>query len=141
MFYGQHRHGIDEKGRLIFPSKYRDDLGDVFYITRGLDRFLLVYPQDEWNKLEESLKSLPMSKGSAIQRFFFSNTEKTSFDKQGRVLIPANLREYAGLDKDIVIAGVGNRIEIWDAPKYDDLNSVDAVDPDDIAAQMEVLNI
>ena len=141
MFYGQHRHGIDDKGRLIFPSKYRDDLGEFFYITRGLDRFLLVYPENEWKKLEEQLKSLPMSKGSEIQRFFFNNTEKVSFDKQGRVLIPSHLREYAELDRDTVIAGVSNRLEIWDAAKYDKVNNIDAIDPEDIAAQMEVLGI
>ena len=141
MFYGQHRHGIDDKGRLIFPSKYREELGEFFYITRGLDRFLLVYPENEWKKLEDQLKSLPMSKGGDIQRFFFHNTEKVSFDKQGRVVLPSHLREYAGIDKDIVIAGVSNRLEIWDAAKYDKVNNIDAINPDDIAAQMEVLGI
>lgn len=141
LFYGQHRHGIDAKGRIIFPAKYREELGEYFYITRGLDHFLLVYPENEWKILEDQLKSLPMSKGSEIQRFFFNNTEKASFDKQGRVLIPSHLRDYGNLTKDIVIAGVSNRLEIWDAAKFDEINDASSINPEDVAAQMELLGI
>ena len=141
MFYGQHRHGIDEKGRLIFPSKYRDDLGEFFYITRGTDRFLMVFTQDEWSKLEQKISSLPISTGGDIQRFFFNNTEKVSFDKQGRVLIPSHLRQYAELDKDVVISGSSTRIEIWNAEKYDKLHGINVDNSADMSAQMELLGI
>lgn len=141
MFYGQNRHTIDPKGRAIFPAKYREKLGDVFYITRGLQSCLFVYPKDAWLKFEEKLKSLPDSTGGAIQRYFFNNTEEVSFDKQGRVLIPSHLRDFAGLTKDIVIAGVSSKIEIWDAQKFDGLNTMDNMSPDEISAQMELLGL
>jgi protein mraZ len=141
VFYGQNRHTIDPKGRAIFPAKYREKLGDVFYITRGLQSCLFVYPRDEWLKFEEKLKALPDSTGGAIQRYFFNNTEEVSFDKQGRVLIPGHLRDFAGLSKDIVIAGVSSKIEIWDAQKFDELNTMDNMSPDEISAQMELLGL
>lgn len=141
VFYGQNRHTIDPKGRAIFPAKYREKLGDVFYITRGLQSCLFVYPKDAWLKFEEKLKSLPDSTGGAIQRYFFNNTEEVSFDKQGRVLIPSHLRDFAGLTKDIVIAGVSSKIEIWDAQKFDGLNTMDNMSPDEISAQMELLGL
>lgn len=141
MFYGQNRHGIDPKGRIIFPTKYREELGEVFYITRGLSRCLFVYPENEWKKLEDQLRALPMSSAGNIQRFFFNNTEKVSFDKQGRVLLASHLREYARLEKDVVIAGVSNRLEIWDAAEFDNMNSLDNMDVDEITAQMETLGL
>lgn len=141
MFYGQHRHGIDEKGRAIFPAKYRELLGEKFFITVSLDQCLQVFPENEWRQIEFKIKSLPISSGGEIQRFFFNNTEDASFDKQGRVLIPHNLRIYAGLKKDIVIAGVSNRLEIWDAEKYDSLNNVSVINAEDVAQQMRALGI
>lgn len=141
LFYGQNRHGIDPKGRIIFPTKYREELGEVFYITRGLAACLFVYPENEWKKLEDKLKELPMSSAGNIQRFFFNNTEKVSFDKQGRVLLASHLRDYAKLTKDIVIAGVSNRLEIWDADEFDNMNNMDNMNADEIIAQMETLGI
>ncbi|GGG10296.1 division/cell wall cluster transcriptional repressor MraZ [Paenibacillus abyssi] len=115
MFMGEHQHSIDEKGRIIIPAKFRDDLGSQFVVTRGLDNCLFVYPMSEWSILEQKLKSLPLMKSDAraFTRFFFSGATECELDKQGRVNLPGNLREYAKLDKDCIVLGVTNRVEIW----------------------------
>lgn len=141
MFYGQNRHAVDPKGRIIFPTRYREELGEYFYITRGLSNCLFVYPENEWIKLENQIRSLPMSKAGDIQRFFFHNTERVSCDKQGRVLLASHLKEYASIQKDVVIAGVSNRLEIWDADKFDEMNNSNNMNVDEITAQMEILGI
>lgn len=112
---GEYRHTIDEKGRIIIPAKFRDGLGDSFIITRGLDHCLFAYPQSEWKQLEQKLKALPFTKADArkFTRFFFSGAAELELDKQGRVLIPAQLREFARLKKECVIIGVSTRVEIW----------------------------
>ena len=112
---GEYQHIVDTKGRLIIPAKFRDVLGNVFIITRGLDNCLFGYPMDEWRKLEEKLKELPMTKkdARAFVRFFFSGAIDVEFDKQGRIHIPATLLQYAKLEKECVILGVSSRIEIW----------------------------
>ncbi|MED3646121.1 division/cell wall cluster transcriptional repressor MraZ [Halalkalibacterium halodurans] len=115
MFMGEYRHNVDEKGRMIIPAKFRDELGETFVVTRGLDRCLFVYPQVEWKKLEESLKNLPFTKkdARAFTRFFFSGATECELDKQGRVNIASPLREFAQLKKECVVIGVSNRVEIW----------------------------
>lgn len=115
MFMGEYQHSLDEKGRVIIPAKFRDALGQTFVITRGLDNCLFVYPQSEWNLLEQKLKALPFTQSDAraFTRFFFSGASECELDKQGRVNIPANLRVYGKLDRDCVIIGVSNRVEIW----------------------------
>ncbi|RHW36506.1 transcriptional regulator MraZ [Neobacillus notoginsengisoli] len=115
MFMGEYHHNIDNKGRLIVPSKLRDDLGEMFIITRGLDRCLFGYPLKEWSVIEEKLKALPLTKkdARAFTRFFFSGATESEIDKQGRINIPAPLLDYAQLQKECVILGVSNRIEIW----------------------------
>ncbi|MDT8859129.1 division/cell wall cluster transcriptional repressor MraZ [Alkalihalobacillus sp. MEB130] len=115
MFMGEYRHNVDEKGRMIVPAKFRDSLGSSFVVTRGLDRCLFVYPQEEWSKLENKLKTLPFTKkdARAFTRFFFSGATECELDKQGRVNIASPLREYAQLDKECVVIGVSNRVEIW----------------------------
>ncbi|AEH53069.1 division/cell wall cluster transcriptional repressor MraZ [Weizmannia coagulans] len=115
MFMGEYRHNIDVKGRLIVPAKFREQLGDTFVITRGLDRCIFGYPADEWKQVEEKLKSLPLTKkdARAFTRFFFSGATECEWDKQGRILIPAPLLSYAKLEKECVVLGVSNRIEIW----------------------------
>lgn len=115
MFMGEYRHTIDDKGRIIVPAKFRDGLGDTFVVTRGLDNCLFAYPRSEWTQLEQKLKALPFTKADArkFTRFFFSGASEVELDKQGRVNIPANLREYARLKKDCVVIGVSTRIEIW----------------------------
>ena len=112
---GEYQHTLDEKGRIIVPAKFREGLGSSFVMTRGLDKCLFVYPPSEWEILEAKLKSLPMTRADArsFVRFFFSGATECELDKQGRVLIPATLREYAKLDRDCVVLGVSNRVEIW----------------------------
>ena len=115
MFMGEYQHSIDSKGRLIVPSKLRENLGSTFVITRGLDNCLFGYPMDEWRKLEEKLKELPMTKkdARAFARFFFSGATEVEVDKQGRINIPSTLASYAKLEKECVILGVSSKIEIW----------------------------
>ncbi|NLC11672.1 MAG: division/cell wall cluster transcriptional repressor MraZ, partial [Firmicutes bacterium] len=105
MFMGEYRHTIDAKGRLIVPSRFREELGDCFVITRGLDSCLFVYPQREWALIERKLKALPFTKADAraFMRFFFSGAVEVEQDRQGRVLIPSNLRDYAGIKRDVVV--------------------------------------
>lgn len=119
---GEYHHSIDNKGRMIVPSKFRDNLGDMFIITRGLDQCLFGYPLTEWAILEEKLKGLPLTKkdARAFTRFFFSGATESELDKQGRINIPAPLLQYAKLEKDCVILGVSNRIEIWSKQIWED---------------------
>lgn len=115
MFMGEFQHSIDDKGRIIIPAKFRDLLGASFVVTRGLDQCLFVYPMEEWAILEQKLKALPLMKSDAraFTRFFFSGATECEWDKQGRVNLPGNLRQYAKLEKDCVVLGVSNRVEIW----------------------------
>lgn len=112
---GEFQHSIDEKGRLTIPAKFREALGSSFVVTRGLDHCLFVYPQKEWEMLEAKLKNLPFTRkdARAFVRFLFSGATESELDKQGRVLIPAALREYARLVRECVVIGVSNRVEIW----------------------------
>ncbi|MCU9595037.1 division/cell wall cluster transcriptional repressor MraZ [Caldibacillus thermolactis] len=115
MFMGEYRHNVDAKGRLIVPAKFRENLGSTFVLTRGLDQCLFGYPMDEWKVIEEKIKSLPMTKkdARAFARFFFSGATECELDKQGRINIPSTLLQYGQLEKECVILGVSNRIEIW----------------------------
>jgi len=115
MFTGEYHHTLDGKGRVIVPSRLREGLGDRFVVTRGLDNCLFVYPNAEWVRLEQKLKQLPFTKSDsrAFMRLFFSGAMEVEADKQGRILIPQNLREYAGIERDIMFIGVSNRVEIW----------------------------
>lgn len=115
VFMGEYRHNVDDKGRLIMPSKYREELGSSFVVTRGLDHCLFGYPLSEWRYLEQKLKALPFTQAGAraFTRFFFSGATVVELDKQGRITIPANLRKFAKLEKECVVIGVSNRVEIW----------------------------
>lgn len=141
MFIGEYSHTIDSKGRLIVPSKFREQLGDEFVVTKGLDGCLFVYENSEWKAFEEKLHALPLTNTNArkLTRFFLAGACACEVDRQGRILIPANLREFAGLEKDVTLAGLGSRIEIWDKQKYTEKNIYD--DVDDIAESMEGLGI
>ncbi|MFW5979816.1 MAG: division/cell wall cluster transcriptional repressor MraZ [Bacillota bacterium] len=143
MFMGEYQHNMDSKGRVIIPAKFRPELGDEFVITRGLDNCLFVYPMREWSILEEKLTSLPItSKNSrTFVRFFFSGATECNLDKQGRISIPANLRNYADLDKKLIIIGLANRIEIWANEKWDSYIDEAEDSYEDIAEKMEELGI
>jgi MraZ protein len=121
MFMGEYQHSIDDKGRMIIPAKFREDLGSTFVITRGLDQCLFVYPKAEWSILEQKLKSLPLMKADAraFTRFFFSGATECELDKQGRVNIPNTLVDHAKLAKDCVVLGVSNRVEVWSKEIWD----------------------
>ena len=118
MLTGQYTHNLDAKGRVNFPARLREELGERFIITRGLDNCLFVYSMEEWALLAAKLKELPISKSAPLNRFFFAGAAEVEPDKQGRVLLPAHLREYAGLEHDVTIAGVSNRAEIWDTARW-----------------------
>ena len=115
MFMGEYIHTIDGKGRLIIPAKFREALGEQFIVTKGLDHCLFVYPPAEWKIMEEKLRTLPFTQPDvrAFVRFFFSGATECELDKQGRILLPVNLRDYAQLEKDLVLVGVSSRVEIW----------------------------
>ncbi len=119
MLIGEYNHTLDVKGRVNFPIRLREELGARFIITKGLDQCLFVYSTDEWEKLEKKISELPMSKSRNLQRFFFSGAAEVEADKLGRVLIPGNLREYALLEKDVVIIGASVRAEIWDKSRWE----------------------
>ncbi len=141
MFMGEYNHTIDAKGRLIVPSKFREILGDVFVVTKGLDGCLFVYDNEEWKLFEEKLRALPITNKEARQfvRFFLAGAAEAEVDKQGRILIPNVLREFAGLTKDVVLVGVGSRIEIWGRERFEDSAAID--DMDEIAEHMAQLGL
>lgn len=141
MFTGEYNHTVDAKGRLIVPAKFREQLGDTFMITKGLDGCLFVYSQEAWANVEKSFTSgngeSTKKDARKFMRFFFAGACECEVDKQGRILIPTNLREYAGIDKDIVSVGVLNRVEIWSKDRWQESGVFD--DMDEIAEQMAEL--
>ena len=143
MLIGEYEHSLDTKGRLIMPSKLREDIGEKFIITKGLDGCLFVFSQSEWANFEEKLKTLPLTNKNArdFVRFFLSGAIECEIDKQGRFLIAGNLREYASMDKEVVIIGVGTRIEIWNREKWKEYNSDENISADSIAENMTMLGI
>ena len=141
MLVGEFQHNIDAKGRMIMPAKFRDELGEKFVITKGLDKCLFVFSQEEWEKLDEKLSELSLSQGRKIQRFFYGGMTECELDKQGRVLVPQTLREYADLFKDAVVVGLAKRAEIWNKDEWERQNSEFVEDSDEVAIQMEELGI
>lgn len=113
MFLGEFAHNADAKGRVFIPSRFRDELGEGFVVTRGIDRCLCVYPKTEWEKFSAKIDEFPTVQARKIRRFIYSAASDPQLDSQGRILIPQTLREYAGIEKDIVVLGVGAYIEIW----------------------------
>ncbi len=143
MLIGEYEHSLDVKGRLILPAKIREDMGEKFIITKGLDGCLFGFSQTEWTNFEEKLKTLTLTNKNDRDyvRFFLSGATECEIDKQGRFLISANLREYANLEKDSVIIGVGTRIEIWNKDKWKSYNSDENISADEIAENMTMLGI
>ena len=144
MLMGEYRHNIDEKNRLIIPSKFRYELGEKFIITRGLDGCLFVYPLTEWDKITKQLNNLPFTKkdARAFNRFFLSGATECEFDRQGRVNISSPLVTYAALEKECVIIGVNDRLEIWSKTNWEKFFNDKQDDLSDIAENLfEVGNI
>lgn len=143
LFYGEYQHTVDAKGRVIVPSKFRDGLGDKFIVTKGLDNCLFAYSLSEWSSLEAKLRTLPFTDKDvrAFIRFFFAGATECEVDKQGRILIPQNLREHASLSKDIYIIGVSTRVEVWDKSKWENYSGDENVSTDKIAEKMAMLGI
>lgn len=141
MLIGEYEHTIDAKGRLSMPSKLRRDMGEAFIVTKGLDGCLFAFSQDEWKNFETKLKSLPLSDKNArnFVRFFLAGATECEIDKQGRFLIPGNLREAAKLEKEAVIIGVGTRLEIWNKEVW--ASKDEEISADEIAENMTMLGI
>ncbi|RQD66906.1 MAG: transcriptional regulator MraZ [Tindallia sp. MSAO_Bac2] len=143
MFIGEYSHTIDTKGRLSIPARFREELGETFIATKGLDQSLFVYPMNEWKSLESKLKQLPLTNQNAraFVRFFFSGATECELDNQGRIRIPANLREHAELEKEVMVIGVGTRVEIWSQTIWSEYNSDENLSYDEIASKMQELGI
>ena len=135
---GQYQHSIDAKGRLFIPAKLREELGETFYVTMGMDDCLTVYSDASWAKFTEKFESLPYTKTKSM-RALFANAAKCEPDAQGRILIPAKLRAYAALEKDVVVIGVSNRAEIWNAERWQAVED-EELDPAKLFAAMEELD-
>lgn len=143
MLIGEYEHSLDVKGRVIMPAKLREDMGEKFILTKGLDGCLFGFSQNEWANFEEKLKTLPLTNKNArdFVRFFLSGATECEMDKQGRFLVASNLREYASMDKEVVVIGVGNRIELWNKEKWTKHNSNENISADEIAEKMDFLGI
>ena len=141
MSMGEYNHTIDATGRLIIPSRFRDLLGEEFVLTRGLDGCLSIYPMDEWAAFEEKLRALPLTNKDArtFSRFFVAGATTCQLDKQGRILVPQTLRQFAGLEKDVVLTGNLNRIEVCSKEKWSENCNYD--DMDSIAESMQNIGI
>jgi len=141
LLIGEYEHSLDAKGRLIMPAKLREDIGEKFIITKGLDGCLFAFSLEEWKNFEQKLRSLPISNkdARAFSRFFFAGAIDCEIDKQGRFLISGNLRDFAELTKEVVIIGMDSRIEIWSKDKWQKCD--DEISADEIAEKMEMLGI
>lgn len=141
MLIGEYYHNMDAKGRVSIPSKFRDDLGGTFVLSKGLDDCLYAYSVKEWEGFQQELLSLRGAEAQKVRRFFFSGATECEIDAQGRVVIPPNFREYADLKKELVILGVSNRAEIWDKEKWNSYISNSSFDSEEIASAMERLGL
>ncbi len=143
MLSGEYTHSIDSKGRLIVPAKLREQLGEQFVVTVGFDSCLFVFQKTEWEMFERQLRSLDLFNADAreINRVFAGSAQECTPDKMGRILLPAGLRDYAGLKKDVVLVGVLNRVEIWDGEAWNARNSNNRKNMDDIAARLQNLGV
>ena len=141
MLIGEYEHSLDAKGRLIMPAKLREDIGEKFIITKGLDGCLFAFSLEEWKNFEQKLRSLPISNkdARAFSRFFFAGAIDCEIDKQGRFLISINFRYFSELTKEVVIIGMDSRLEIWSKDKWQ--NTDDEISADEIAEKMEMLGI
>ncbi len=142
MFMGEYDHSTDAKGRLFVPSRFRDELGKKFVVTKGLDGCLFAYGEEEWHRVEEGLRNLPLTSKSGRQfaRFFFAGAAEVEVDSQGRILIPSKLREYAGITKEVVSVGVDTKVEIWSKERYENMET-SFEEMDDIMEELSGMGI
>ena len=135
---GEYRHVIDAKNRLFIPAKFREELGETFYITRKvMEKCLAIYSEAEWQKFSEKIYTLPDSKVGKIKQFIFSKTAQVTADSHGRILIPANLLAYAEIDKNTVIAGIGDHVQVWNEETWDAKESeIDLHEMEDLFCQL-----
>lgn len=143
MLMGEYNHNLDAKGRLIIPAKLRYELGDSFVVTKGFDGCLYCYGEKEWKNIEEKFRTMPQFNKDArkITRFFFAGAAAVELDSQGRFLIPQSLREYAGIDREVVIVGVLDRAEIWDKKRFTDKNTYSDDEMDEVAEKLSDLGL
>lgn len=141
MLIGEYNQNIDAKGRVNVPAKFREELGNSFVVSKGLDNCVCIYPKDQWERFKEELETVPPSKRRMLSRFFYSGAEECEIDAQGRTLIPPKIREYAGLTKEIVVVGVSEKIEIWDRESWNKYMEDPAFEAEEIAKAMEELGL
>lgn len=142
MLMGEYHHNLDEKNRLIIPSKLREEMGDLFVLTRGLDECLFIYPREEWNRIIEKYKELPNTKDARnFMRFFLAGATECSFDKQGRISISSPLMRYAELEHECVIIGVNDHLEVWSEDRWEDFMNTNEREFSDIADNLFSPNI
>jgi MraZ protein len=139
LFRGAHYHSVDDKGRVIIPLRFRNELGNTFIITKGLDKCLFVYRDKDFQEMEDKLMNQPALDRHTIrlQRWFSAEAVETQVDNQGRVAIPSNLREFAAIDEEVAIVGTGKRIEVWSRAGWDAFNA-SLTDEDIMASAVEV---
>lgn len=143
MFIGEYNHTIDDKGRLAIPVKFRGDLAKGAVVTRGLDASLFLFPKEEWDKLAAKLASLPLgqSNSRAFARLMLAGAMDAEVDKQGRIVLPEYLRQYAGITKSVVVAGLYNRLELWDEAKWNAYKAATETEVGDIAEKLGELGV
>jgi MraZ protein len=143
MFIGEYHHSVDDKGRMAVPAKFRAKLQSGAVVTKGLDNCLVIYPRAEWERLAEKLASLPISQANtrAFSRLMLAGAMDIELDKQGRMMIPEYLRNYGGVEKKVVVAGLYNRLEIWDAQKWEDYRTDTEESSNEIAEQLGELGV
>lgn len=139
MFIGEYNHSVDAKGRVSLPTRLREELSTTFYITRGMENCLFVYDAETWKVMDEKISQLKLTKKAArnFTRMFYSGAMEVSLDKQGRFLIPPHLRAFAAIDKDVVIIGVSERIEIWAKEHWDSYMESDQMDYDELSDALD----
>ena len=142
MMSGECQLNMDVKGRMMVPAKFREDLGDSFVVTKGLDNCIFVFPKDSWEELEAKINELPLADSRFIKRLLIGSKETLEADKQGRILVPATLRQHAKLEKDVVIMGLGDRAEIWSKAELDAYSYQNfVVESDKVAEKMAQLGL